>query len=109
MFDDPMIARIVAPNLTASFRQYSDAQLAVIIRRGLRRDGRTAPLMPAEEYMWLTDADLGRIMAFLKSLPPADGPGPGITSGPLSPSGTPRHAVLPGELHSGPGEYPQQA
>src|SRR5574337_1740813 len=36
MFDEPMIARIVAPNLTAAFRRYSDAQLAVIIRRGLR-------------------------------------------------------------------------
>jgi len=83
MFDEPMIARIVAPNLAASFRRYSDAQLAVIIRRGLRPDGRSVLVMPAEEYMSLTDADLGRIMAFLKSLPPADGPGPDITPGPL--------------------------
>ena len=83
MFDEPLIARIVAPNLTAAFRRYSDAQLAVIIRRGLRPDGRSVLVMPAEEYMWLTDADLGRIMAFLKSLPPADGPGPDIAPGPL--------------------------
>ena len=83
MFDEPMIARIVAPNLTASFRRYSDAQLAVIIRTGLRPDGRSVLVMPAEEYMSLTDADLGRIMAFLKSLPPADGPGPNVTPGPL--------------------------
>ena len=83
MFDEPMIARIVAPNLTASFHRYSDAQLAGIIRRGLRPDGRSVLVMPAEEYMWLTDADLGRIMAFLKSLPPADGPGPDVSPGPL--------------------------
>jgi cytochrome c553 len=83
MFDEPLIARIVAPNLTASFHRYSDAQLAVIIRRGLRPDGRSVLVMPAEEYMWLTDADLGRIMAFLKSLPPADGPGPDVSPGPL--------------------------
>ena len=83
MFDEPMIARIVAPNLTAAFRRYSAAQLAVIIRRGLRPDGRSVLVMPAEEYMGLRDADLGRIMAFLKSLPPADGPGPDITAGPL--------------------------
>ncbi len=83
MFDEPMIARIVAPNLTASFRQYSDAQLAVIIRRGLRPDGRSVLVMPSEEFMWLTDGDLGRIMAFLKSLPPAEGPAPSIATGPL--------------------------
>jgi cytochrome c553 len=83
MFDEPMIARIVAPNLTASVRQYSDAQLAAIITRGLRPDGRSVLVMPAEEYMWLSDADLGRILAFLKSLPPADGPGPSTAPGPL--------------------------
>ena len=83
MFDEPMIARIVAPNLTASVHQYSDAQLAAIITKGLRPDGRSVLVMPAEEYMWLTDADLGRILAFLKSLPRADGPGPSTTPGPL--------------------------
>ena len=83
MFDEPMIARIVAPNLPASVRHYTDPQLAVIIRNGLRPDGRSVLVMPAEEYMWLTDGDLGRILAFLKSLPVVDGPGPGIRPGPL--------------------------
>ncbi len=83
MFDEPMIARIVAPNLTASFRRYSDAQIATIIRTGVRPDRRSVLVMPAEEFTWLTDADLGRIMAFLKSLPPVEGPGPSIAPGPL--------------------------
>jgi mono/diheme cytochrome c family protein len=83
MFDEPLIARIVAPNLTASVRQHTDAQLDVIIRHGLRPDGHSVLVMPAEEFMWLTDADFGRILAFLKSLPPSDGPGPNIASGPL--------------------------
>lgn len=83
MFDEPMIARIVAPNLTASVRRYSDAQLAVIVRYGIRPDGRSVLVMPAEAFQWLTDADLGRIIAFLKSLPPSTGPGPGISVGPL--------------------------
>lgn len=83
MFDEPMIARIVAPNLTASVRQYSDANLDLIIRKGLRPDGHSVLVMPAEEFMWLTDADLGRILAFLKSLPHTDGPGPGVSPGPL--------------------------
>jgi hypothetical protein len=36
MFDDPVIGRVVAPNLTAAVRQYSDTELATIIRTGLR-------------------------------------------------------------------------
>ncbi len=83
MFDDPIIARIVAPDLTAAVRQYSDGQFAVAVRKGLRRDGRSLMIMPAEAFGELTDADLGRIMAFLKSLPPANGPGPDVSVGPL--------------------------
>jgi mono/diheme cytochrome c family protein len=83
MFDEPMIARIVAPNLTAAVRRYSDAQLAVIVRKGVRPDGRSMLVMPAEAFTWLTDADLGRIVASLRSLPPSTGPGPGISVGPL--------------------------
>ena len=83
LFDDPKIARIVAPNLTAAARRYSDAQLAVIVRNGLRPDGRSVMVMPAEAFNGMTDADLGRIIAFLKSLPPVPGPGPDVALGPL--------------------------
>jgi cytochrome c553 len=83
MFDEPMIARIVAPNLPAAFRQYNDAQLEAIIRKGVRPDGRSVLVMPSEAFAWLTDADLGRMMAFLKSLPLSEGPGPNIAPGPV--------------------------
>jgi cytochrome c553 len=83
MFDDPKIARIVAPNLTAAVRRYSDAQLAVIIRNGVRPDGHSVFVMPAEAFAGMNDADLGRTIAFLKSLPPVPGPGPDISVGPL--------------------------
>ena len=83
MFDQPMIARLVAPNLTASVRKYSDAELAVIIRNGLRPDGRSVLIMPSEAFIGLTDEDLGRIIASLKTLPEAAGPGPGASLGPI--------------------------
>jgi mono/diheme cytochrome c family protein len=83
MFDDPKIVRIVAPNLTAAVRRYSDAQLALIIRNGIRPDGRSLIGMPAEAFVGLTDADVGRIIAFLRSLPPVPGPGPHVAPGPL--------------------------
>jgi len=83
MFDDPKVARIVAPNLTAAVHRYSDAQLAVIIRNGIRPDGRSLMVMPAEAFIGMSDADLGRIIAFLKSLPPVPGPAGAIEIGPL--------------------------
>jgi mono/diheme cytochrome c family protein len=83
MFDEPMIARLVAPNLTASVKRYDDAQLAVIIRNGVRPDGRSMLVMPSEVFNTLTDADLARILAFLRSLPPRPGPEPGNSVGPL--------------------------
>jgi mono/diheme cytochrome c family protein len=83
MFDEPMIGRIVAPNLTAAVRRYSDSELVGIIRNGVRPDGRSMMVMPAEAFVLLTDDDMGRIIAFLKSLPSVDGPGPSISMGPL--------------------------
>jgi mono/diheme cytochrome c family protein len=83
MFDQPMIARLVAPNLTAAVRKFSDAELAVIIRNGLRPDGRSVIVMPSEAFVGLSVDDLGRIIAFLKSLPEAAGPGSGISLGPI--------------------------
>ena len=82
MFDEPMIARFVAPNLTAAVRKYSDAELAVIIRNGVRPDGRSMFVMPSEVFVVLTDEDLSRIIAFLKSLPAVEGPGPSVSLGP---------------------------
>lgn len=83
MFDQPLIARIVAPNLTAAVRKFSDPELAGIIRHGVRPDGRSVLVMPSETFVGLTNEDLGRIIAFLKSLPEAAGPGPSISPGPI--------------------------
>jgi len=51
LFDKPMIARIVAPNLTAEVRKFSDTQLAVIIRDGVLPDGRSMLVMPSEVFV----------------------------------------------------------
>ena len=83
MVDEPMIGRVVAPNLTAAVRNYSDADLVHIIRNGVRPDGRSMVIMPAEVFNGMTDEDLGRILAFLKSLPAAAGPGPSVSLGPV--------------------------
>lgn len=83
LFDDAKIARIVAPDLTGSVRRYNDAQLAVIIRNGVRPDGRSLIAMPSAAFAGISDLDLGRIIAFLRSLPASSGPGPSISVGPI--------------------------
>lgn len=81
MFDDPKIARVVAPNLTAAMQHYSDSQLAAIIRNGVRPDGRSLVIMPAEAFVALTDVDVARIIALLRSLARLPGPGPHVALG----------------------------
>jgi cytochrome c553 len=83
MFDDPMIARVVAPNLPAAVRKYSDAELVAVIRNGVRPGGRSFFVMPSSAFVGLTDEDVGRIIAFLKTLPAVPGPQPSSSLGPL--------------------------
>ena len=82
--DDPLLAHIVAPNLTEAVRRYSDADLGRIIRRGVRPDSHTVVVMPAEMFSMLTDADLAKIIAYLRSVPRMPGPLPEVRLGPLA-------------------------
>jgi mono/diheme cytochrome c family protein len=43
------------------------------LRHGIKPDGRPLRVMPSEDYNRLTDADLGAIVAYVQSLPPAPG------------------------------------
>lgn len=72
MFDDPKIARIVAPNVTKIVREYSDAELARAIRHGVRKNGTSVAVMPSSMFYHLSDADLGALIAYLRSVPPAE-------------------------------------
>ena len=82
MFDRPMIARIIAPDITSAVHRYTDPQLTAVIRQGVRPGGRSVLVMPSEAFLALTDADLGRILGFLKSLPAADGLRSSVSLGP---------------------------
>ena len=83
LFDEPVIARITAPDLGAAARRYSDSQLIDIIRNGLRPDGTSVFVMPSEAFAHLTDADVGRIVSYLRTLSPQGGPGPSVELGPV--------------------------
>lgn len=91
--DNLLLARLVAPNLTVAVRRYSNADLARIIRRGVRPDGRSLIGMPSEMFSGLTDEDLGEILAYLRSAPPRPGPAPERRLGPVA-----RVAFVAGKL-----------
>lgn len=91
--DDLLLARLVAPNLTAAVRRYSNADIVRIVRRGVRPDGFSVIGMPSEMFSGLTDEDLGEILAYLRSVPPRPGPAPERRLGPLA-----RLAFVAGKL-----------
>lgn len=71
--DLPNVARFVAPNVTEIAPHYSDEQLATLIRRGIRVDGSATVFMPSDMLVHLSDADLARIIAYVRTVPPAGG------------------------------------
>jgi cytochrome c553 len=54
------------------------------IRHGVGPDGRGLFIMPSEEYQHLSDADLGALVAFLKTLPAVDRERVPTSLGPVS-------------------------
>lgn len=73
-FDSLLMGRVVAPDLTRAFRDMSDQELERAIRHGIRRDGRSAMIMPSSMLHHLTDTDLNNISAFIRSEELSDGP-----------------------------------
>jgi mono/diheme cytochrome c family protein len=75
-FIDGPLARIDAPNLTpqagSATAAYTDLDWVRTVRHGVRKDGRSLIIMPSVSFWHLSDADLGSIVAYLKSAPPVD-------------------------------------
>ena len=71
--DIPGWVRFVAPNLTTILPSYSDAELAGLLRRGVKRDGTGAWLMPSQMFRHLHDEDLARIVAWIRTVPVSEG------------------------------------
>jgi mono/diheme cytochrome c family protein len=71
-FDEPTIARLVAPNVPKVITGYSDPELARLLRHGIRPDGRGVAAMPSSMFYHLDDQDLGSLIAYLRKLPAND-------------------------------------
>lgn len=82
-FEEPWIARLVAPNLTKLVREHTDAELERSIRHGIEEDGTSLFGMPAEMYRSLSGDDLARLLAWIRSLPEVEGDSRERSIGPL--------------------------
>ena len=74
--DNPAIGQVITPNLTTGKggigAQRTDADLIRSIRHGVRPDGTGLLFMPSTEFYYLSDTDLGRVIAYIRSIPPTD-------------------------------------
>jgi mono/diheme cytochrome c family protein len=97
MLDDPMVGRVYAANLTtgagSATAGFTAADWEHAIRHGIGPDGRGLIIMPATDYAGLSDEDLGRMVAYLRTIPPVDRPIPEPVVGPMG-----RFALLTNQL-----------
>lgn len=70
-FDEPQIARMWAPNLTRLAPGYTDAQLDVLLRQGVRPNGQGILIMPSTAFATLDDNEIAALIAFVRSKAPA--------------------------------------
>ncbi|RPJ25042.1 MAG: hypothetical protein EHM33_15840 [Chloroflexi bacterium] len=74
--DDPAIGQVVSSNLTSGqggvAGGYTDPGWVRAIRHGIRADGTPLLFMPSTEFYFLSDEDLGAVIAYIKSAPPVN-------------------------------------
>lgn len=64
----------VAPNLTDKMDEYTPGEFARAVRHGIKNDATSIqPAMPSFTFYNLSDADMGRIIAYISSLPEQEG------------------------------------
>jgi mono/diheme cytochrome c family protein len=114
MVDDPMIGRLLGPNITTGSGSktvdYEPSDWDRAVRHGVLKGG-TPSAMPAEDFQRMSDQELSDVVTFIRSMPPVDNEVPPIRLGPLGtvlvaagqlpfaaytiPSHDQPHAVLP--------------
>jgi len=67
-FDEPMLARLVAPNVVRAIKGYSNPEVARLLRHGVRPNGSGVAVMPSSMFYHLDDADLAGLIAYLRTL-----------------------------------------
>ena len=87
MSDDPIFGTLAPPNLTSGVggigSVMTDTDYVRAIRHGIGRDGESLLIMPSNIFNAVSDADLGAVIAYFKTIPPVDNQTPETSLGPL--------------------------
>lgn len=82
-FEQPLVGRFVAPNLTTLDKRYTPGEIEALVRQGVRPDGKSLFGMPSDSFSIMTDEHLSAVLSFVASFPTHEND-PGKTSiGPL--------------------------
>jgi mono/diheme cytochrome c family protein len=91
------VFKLYGPNLTpgrgSAVAALSDQEIANAIRHGVRKDGTSLLFMPSEDWMGMSDADVGALIAYMRRLPAVDNAPPRSSVGPVG-----RALMLAGQL-----------
>src|SRR5687768_3991860 len=72
----PDIAVISSPNLTSGqgsvTTSFTDEDWVRVLRHGVKPDGSSVFMMKSMDFYYLSDDDLGDLLAYVKSIPPVD-------------------------------------
>ena len=75
-FDGGPLGGADTPNLTSGNgglgNQLSDADFVRVLRHGVKPDGTSVFIMPAQDFYHLTDQDLAALVAYIRTIPPVD-------------------------------------
>jgi mono/diheme cytochrome c family protein len=76
LIDIGPVGAIEGPNITPGgmLLAYSDAELARLLRTGVKKDGRSIRMMPVQDFYWLPDSDLTAIISYLRTVPTSEKP-----------------------------------
>ena len=76
-FIDDGSMKVAGPNISTGagnvVANYKPEDWVRTLRHGVKPNGQPVFIMPSEDYNRLTDADTGALIAYVKSLPPANG------------------------------------
>jgi cytochrome c553 len=70
------VATFTAPNITSAglCAAYNDGELARLIKHGIKKDGRSVPFMPSQDFGWLPDDDITAMISYIRTMPAVEKP-----------------------------------
>jgi mono/diheme cytochrome c family protein len=85
--NDSALGVIYTSNLTVGEggvgATFSDEDWVRVLRHGVGPDGKSVIIMPSQHFYYMSDEDLGALIAYLKTVPPVDNVVPEPSLGPM--------------------------